>query len=129
MPGLLRLADVLVQPGEDDAFNHYRLPSKLPEFLASGRPVLMPRANVGQRVRPRREALLLETGRAGEIAALCRRVFGDPGLARRLGEGGAAFARRHFDPAVNARLLAEFYGKLRSPWRRAWRLLGTGYCH
>ncbi len=121
LPGLLRLADVLVQPGADDAFNRYRLPSKLPEFLATGRPVLLPRANVGRRVTPGEEALILETGRPEEIAAGCRRVFADPALARRLGEGAAAFARRHFDPAQNARTLARFYRRLRSPWRRAWR--------
>lgn len=125
LPGLLRLADVLVQPGEDDAFNRYRLPSKLPEFLASGRPVLLPRANIGLRVQPGREALLLATGQPDEIAAQCRRVFDDPALARRLGEGGAAFARRHFDPAVQARGLADFYRKLRSPWRGALSRLKT----
>ena len=49
LPALLRLADVLVQPGESNRFNTHRLPSKLPEFLASGRPVIMPRANLGLR--------------------------------------------------------------------------------
>ncbi len=122
LPGLLRLADVLVQPGEDDAFNHYRLPSKLPEFLASGRPVLLPPANVGRRVRPGRDALVLATGRPDEIAAQCQRVFADPALARRLGEGGAAFARRHFDPEANARELARFYRRVRSPWRKVFSL-------
>ena len=118
LPELLRLADALVQPGADDAFNRYRLPSKLPEFLASGRPVLMPRANVGRRVRAGVEALVLETGGPGEIAAACRRLFADPALARRLGKGADAFARRYFDPAVNARKLARFYGRLRLPWWR-----------
>lgn len=112
VPGLLRLADVLVQPGSDDAFNRYRLPSKLPEFLASGRPVLMPRANVGLRVRPECEALVLETGEPAEIARACRRVFADSSLAQRLAEGGAAFARRNFDPVLNARKLARFYRSL-----------------
>ncbi len=113
LPELLRLADVLVQPGEDNAFNRYRLPSKLPEFLASGRPVVMPRTNVGLRVRPGREALVLETGGAEEMAACCRRVFADAGLARELSEGGASFARQHFDAAVTARGLARFYEELR----------------
>ncbi len=108
LPDLLRLADMLVQPGADDAFNRYRLPSKLPEFLATGRPVVLPRANVGLRVRDGREALLLRTGKPEEIADVCRRVFGDPALARRLAEGGLAFARRHFDPALNAPALARF---------------------
>ena len=109
MPGLLRLADVLVQPGRDDEFNRYRLPSKLPEFLAAGRPVVLPHANVGRRVRPGREALVLRTGEPAEIAARCRQIFTNPGLATRLAVDGAAFARRWFDPVVNARGLARFY--------------------
>ncbi len=120
LPGLLRLADVLVQPGEDDVFNRYRLPSKLPEFLASGRPVVMPRTNIGLLVRGDREALLLETGQPEEIAVACQRVFADPALGQRLSEGGAAFARRYFDPAINASALAGFYHRLRSPWWRMW---------
>jgi glycosyltransferase involved in cell wall biosynthesis len=42
LPQLLALADVLVQPGRPGPFNDYRLPSKLPEFLSSGRPVILP---------------------------------------------------------------------------------------
>lgn len=121
LPDLMRLADVLVQPGAPDAFNRYRLPSKLPEFFASGRPVLLPRANVGLRVVPGEDALLLETGSAEEIAAGCRRVFDDPALAGRLAMGAAAFARRHFEADLSARALAGFYRELRSPWRRAVR--------
>ena len=109
LPGLLRLADALVQPGRVDDFNRYRLPSKLPEFLATGRPVLLPRANVGLRVRPGREAVVLQTGEPAEIAARCRQIFANPGLATRLSVDGAAFARRWFDPVVNARGLARFY--------------------
>ena len=44
---VLALGDILVQPGRSDRFNHYRFPSKLPEFFASGKPVVLPRANVG----------------------------------------------------------------------------------
>ena len=41
LPGLLGIADALVQPGRPGPFNDYRLPSKLPEFLGlrtAGRP-------------------------------------------------------------------------------------------
>ena len=120
VPDLLRLADALVQPGEADDFNRYRLPSKLPEFLATGRPVLLPRANVGLRVRPDREGIVLKTGTAEEIAAQCRRVFADEGLARRLSAGGTAFARRYFDRAAGARRLARLYGQVCSPRQSAW---------
>ncbi len=121
LAGLLRLADVLVQPGADDVFNRYRLPSKLPEFLASGHPVIMPRANLGLRVLPEREALVLETAGPEAIVAQCLRVFADAALAQRLATGGAAFARAHFDRLVNARRLERFYQTLGFSWRRTWR--------
>lgn len=120
LPNLMRLADVLVQPGAPDAFNRYRLPSKLPEFFASGRPVLLPRANVGLRVVPGDDALLLETGSAEEIAAGCRRVFDDPALARWLALGAEAFAQLHFRAGVGSQALERFYRELQSPWS-AWR--------
>ena len=50
---LLGLADALVQPGGPNAFNDYRFPSKLPDFLASGKPVCC---------RPRTSAATCETG-------------------------------------------------------------------
>ena len=121
VPGLMRQADVLVQPGEVDDFNRYRLPSKLPEFLATGRPVVLPRANVGRRVRDGREALVLASGEPEKIARQCRRIFSDAALAARLGRGGERFARRRFDPAGNTRRLERFYRRVLSPWRRAWR--------
>ena len=47
VPLYYALADALVQPGRPDDFNDYRIPSKLPEFFAMGRPVILPRTNIG----------------------------------------------------------------------------------
>src|SRR5262249_51803852 len=47
-PRYLALADALVQPGRSDAFNDYRFPSKLPEFLAMARAVVLPATNIGR---------------------------------------------------------------------------------
>jgi glycosyltransferase involved in cell wall biosynthesis len=46
LPNLLALADVFVQPGKIDPFEDLRLPGKLPELLAMGRPVIMPNVNI-----------------------------------------------------------------------------------
>ena len=54
IPGYLALADAFVQPGAADDFNRYRLPSKLPEFLAMGRPVVLPDCNIGHDLDARR---------------------------------------------------------------------------
>lgn len=112
LPALLALADVLVQPGRRDAFDDLRLPGKLPEFFASGRPVVLPAANIAELLRDGEEAVLLEEGSPEEIADKCLALFADPARARRIGEGGRRFAERHFDPASQS-------AKLEAALRRA----------
>jgi len=121
LPELLALADVLVQPGRAGPFNDYRLPSKLPEFLAMGRPVVLPAANIGAGLRDGEDALLLRTGQPNEIAAACRRIFGDAALSARLARGGLAFARANFDLAdATARLAAVYADALARPVHPRW---------
>ena len=114
LAGLLSLADALVQPGAADAFNDYRLPSKVPEFMCVGRPVITPRANLAREMEDGHHALLLQTGSADEIADQCLRVFGDEALAQRLGDGALAFARTHFDLKANTAGLLAFYEQVRA---------------
>lgn len=121
LPGLLALADVLVQPGHPGPFNDLRLPSKIPEFLAAGRPVVMPAANVGLEVTDGAQACLLRTGSPAEIADACIRIFDDPALAERLGREGRAFAVARFDLKANTAALAGFYEAVHAaPPRADW---------
>lgn len=122
LPKLLALADVLVQPGRPGPFNDYRLPSKLPEFLASGRPVILPASNVGRELADGRDALVLPEASPEMMRDACRRIFEDPKLSAKLGEKGSAFAQKHFDLAQNTSALAAFYAEtLRRPANPAWK--------
>jgi glycosyltransferase involved in cell wall biosynthesis len=109
VPEYMRLADVLVQPGRADPFNDYRFPAKLPEFLATGRPVVLPEANVGHHLVDGEECLLLKRGDALEIAAALERLLDDAELRERLGRGGRAFAERAFSWPAGARKLQLLY--------------------
>lgn len=109
LPEILALADALVQPGEPGLFNDYRLPSKLPEFFAIGRPVILPRTNLGLEVRDGIDALVLPRADASSIADAVQRLARDAVLARRLGEGAASFAAKHFSWARSAEQLVAFY--------------------
>ncbi|MSU48863.1 MAG: glycosyltransferase [Opitutus sp.] len=124
LPQLLALADALVQPGRPGAFNDYRLPSKLPEFLASGRPVVLPPSNLAALMQDGREAVFLpSTGTPAEIADTCQLLFAVPAVGAALGENAVAFARQHFDLATNTRALAEFYATtLARPATTDWSL-------
>jgi glycosyltransferase involved in cell wall biosynthesis len=66
LPLLLQGADILVQPGNINRWNMGRFPSKVPEFLASYRPVILPRVNIGEYI-PNSAAIILETANASEI--------------------------------------------------------------
>jgi glycosyltransferase involved in cell wall biosynthesis len=108
IPSYLALADAFVQPGPPDDFNRYRLPSKLPEFLAMGRPVILPHCNIGDDLTHGENALLLEEGNAMEIVTRVEELLADRELGIRLGHGSRQFAVEQLSWRANATGLAEF---------------------
>jgi glycosyltransferase involved in cell wall biosynthesis len=108
IPAYLAVADAYVQPGPPDDFNRYRLPSKLPEFLAMGRPVILPHCNIGNDLKHGENALLLEQGNAMEIVTRIEELLADRDLAGRLGEGARRFAAESLSWRANAASLADF---------------------
>jgi glycosyltransferase involved in cell wall biosynthesis len=108
----MALADFFVQPGRSDAFNDYRFPSKLPEFFALGRPVILPRTNLGTQVRHGIDAYVLNQADADGIVAAITELRCDPALRQRLSLGATAFAAQHFSWRRSAEALASFYATL-----------------
>lgn len=109
LPGLLALADLFVQPGQIDPFDDLRLPGKLPELLAMGRPVILPDVNIANLFQDGVDALLLRTGSAEEIADKCIYLFDRPAEALNIGRAGRLFAERHFDAVSQTRQLEQVY--------------------
>jgi len=112
IPAILALADVLVQPGADNTFNEYRLPGKLPEFFAMGRPVIVPRSNVGRFARHGEEAWVIDKVDALGIVEAVLQLRRNKELSERLGEGAVAFAGKHFNWEKNAGELNAFYDRI-----------------
>lgn len=108
IPAYLAMANAYVQPGPPDDFNRYRLPSKLPEFLAMGRPVILPHCNIGNDLTHGEDALLLEQGNAMEIVVRIEELLAERDLAGRLGAGARRFAERQLSWQANAAGLAAF---------------------
>lgn len=112
LPPLMALADAFVQPGAPDAFNDYRFPSKLPEFFALGRPVILPRTNLGLHVRHGVDAWVLDRADAAGIAGAVTTLRRDRAAYDRLATGATAFAEAHFSWRRSAEALATFYAGL-----------------
>jgi glycosyltransferase involved in cell wall biosynthesis len=109
MPDVLALGDVLIQPGKADRFNTYRFPSKLPEYLAMGRPVILPLANIGLSMVHLRDALVYPVVDALQIVEGVKHLIGNESLRRTLSQGATDFARTHLNWARSAERLAQFY--------------------
>jgi glycosyltransferase involved in cell wall biosynthesis len=88
---LLRAADVLVQPGSPGPFNDYRFPSKLPDFLASGHPVILPASNIAHEL-DAGSAVVLQSGSTDEISAAIAHLVDDEATATAIGAAGRQFA-------------------------------------
>ena len=110
--GLLSISDILIQPGKADIFNEYRLPSKLPEFFLMGKPVILPKVNVGHYIKNNEEAILLDTGDAVDIVEKVKLLRENPELSGVLSKKGREFAEREFNSEVNTMKLEAFYKKI-----------------
>lgn len=116
---LLKCADLFVQPGAPGPFNDFRFPSKLPELLAIGRPVILPATNLGLRLHDGVEALLLRQGSADEIARQIERALSDAMLAKALSINARAFAKRTYRWDRQGRRLETFLKQIqraRAKW-------------
>jgi glycosyltransferase involved in cell wall biosynthesis len=90
-------ADILVQPGRDDEFNRFRFPSNLPMCLASGRPVILPDANIGKLMCDGANCLLLRSGDTDELVALLERLIEKPVMTAQISAAGRKCAQENFN--------------------------------
>lgn len=109
IPNYVELADILVQPGFVGQFNDYRLPSKLPMYLASGRPVILPRTNLGNLLQNYKQCIHLTTGDSLDIAEKILFLLNNPVVAQNIGRMGREFASRNCNWNTAAQRLTNFY--------------------
>lgn len=109
LPAYMGMADILVQPGSSNDFDNYRFPSKLPFFLASGRPVILAKTNLGRFLDDSENCLILEHNTPEAIASKIIWLLEHQGEAGRIGASGRAFAASNFNWAKSAKRLLNFY--------------------
>jgi len=109
MPDIMRLGDIFVQPGTADAFNHHRLPAKVPEYLLLGRPLIVGEGNIGEELREARAAIVLSEMTPPAIVEAVLRLLDDPAEAVAMGKRGRQFIQERFDARKVGDALEAFY--------------------
>lgn len=112
VPGLMAAADMLIQPGRVDRFNRYRLPSKIPEFLAMGKPIAIPETNIGLSLTDGYNGIVMKEGNAETIFQVIKKIADNPQLGKEMGQRGRKFAEGNFSEKSIGKQLLRFYGKL-----------------
>lgn len=109
IPDFIRAADILIQPGKLNPFNEYRFPSKLPMFLASGRPVILSNVNIAHYLKHEYNAIILDHSNPVEMAGAIEKLVNSPEKRAQIGRAGREFARDNFSWTKTAKSVASFY--------------------
>lgn len=105
---LIAHADVLAQPGADCDFNRHRFPSKIPEYCAMGKPVVVARVFAEALNSPDDVFCLAESGSPRSLAESIERVLSSREFATALGAKARAYAEQTFVWARIAQRLEEW---------------------
>jgi len=112
VPEIMAAADILVQPGWPGPFDDQRIPAKLPEYFAMGRPVILPRANIGLKVEHGKEAFVLDRADGVGIARAVKAISGNKEMAQRLSDKAVDFYLEKIAQPHIANRLGDFYGSI-----------------
>jgi glycosyltransferase involved in cell wall biosynthesis len=110
LQALYRSAAGLLLPLRDDDRSRTRMPNKLAEYLASGRPVVT--CTVGDLTGLLRDGVNSYLAKPGDERCFAEKmlsVLNDPALADRIGTAGRQACADHLDYRTHVRGLAEFF--------------------
>jgi glycosyltransferase involved in cell wall biosynthesis len=108
-----RAASVLAIPLFDDVRSHARFPTKLGEYLASGRPVVTNRVGeIPRFLENGLNACVTEPGDTAAYAGEICRLLEHPDTGHTMGRNGRQVAERHFHYANYGARLCEFFASL-----------------
>ncbi len=111
VPRHLSLADILLQHPLDLG-NEMRLPAKLPEYLAMGKPVITYAQGIGQTLDDHVHVRKLYSAEASEAATVVSQLLQSPEQRQTLSSAARVLACKRFDWTHNGHYLTQIYGNL-----------------
>lgn len=114
--GYLHEASVLVLARPSSQQADAGFPTKLGEYLASGRPTVVTlTSDIGQYVKDGESAFLIPPDDVDALAEKLRQVLADPKAAEAVASAGRLVAEEFFDYRAAGRVLSEAFGCMRTP--------------
>jgi len=115
IPLLLSQGDIMALPRAAGMFSTAGFPTKLGEYLATGKPVVVTdTGDISQYLQDGVNAFITTPGDTVAFARALRRVMLRPEEAATVGRGGREVALKQFDTFVNCSRIVEFIQKLKT---------------
>ncbi len=109
---MLRECDLLILTRPDNFQNRYGFPSKLPEYLATGKPVLITAvSDIPMYLADKKNAYLLNTCDVLEISDCIKHIMHHREEANQVGKNGLQVARNVFSNKIQGMKLLDFMTK------------------
>ena len=113
IPAILQHAELLALPRPDSKQAQGGFPTKLGEYLASGKPVCV--TTVGEipdYLEDGESAFFAKPGSVDSFAAAMRKALSEKENALRVGVNGRKVAEKHFNKDIQAKILYDFFQEL-----------------
>jgi glycosyltransferase involved in cell wall biosynthesis len=115
IPVLLSEGDVMALPRAAGTFSSAGFPTKLGEYLASGKPVVVTATgDIPKYLQDGVNAYVTPPGDTAAFARALRRAMANPAEAAEVGRRGREVAIREFDPSMNCGRVIEFIRTLKT---------------
>lgn len=113
IPAIVKNAQLLVLPRPDSKQAQGGFPTKLGEYLASGRPVCATRVSeIPDYLEDNKSVFFAEPGSVDSFSEAMKRALIDPELAMEVGKQGRKVAELHFNSKIQAKKLYDFFYEL-----------------
>lgn len=113
IPQIVCNADLLALPRPDSKQAQGGFPTKLGEYLASGKPVCATRVGeIPDYLTDNESVFFAEPGSVDSFAEAMSRALSDPEHAARVGQNGRKVAETHFNKDIQAKILYDFLNSL-----------------
>ncbi|MFC1962389.1 glycosyltransferase family 4 protein [Chloroflexota bacterium] len=109
VPGILQMSDILILPRPETKAGKYGFPSKLPEYMASGKPVIATDVGDHNLLVKNMSTGLLVSPDAKEMAEAILRLIKDQSLRKRIGSTARQFVKSEYSWDIIGGKLLDLY--------------------
>lgn len=113
IPALLQHAELLALPRPDSKQAQGGFPTKLGEYLASGKPVVASRVGeLPKYLEDSQSVFFCQPGSIDSLTATLNRALSNPTFMHQVGANGREVAKKYFNKNIQSKLLKDFFERL-----------------